>query len=290
MLVAAAYAVLRLCDERAVRVPQAFPTSAPMAARFVFPFRRDTRWIAALVLVLLLLFFLGSSSGNVRSSVDAARQRADLFTTGGSRTAAARATDHFAHYKRADGCDFRSTDLYKADKDQCADKHSLLKAVSDGGRIGFDAPYQSRGCDMRWFNTDEICNILSRFDNIYMLGDSMVRHLAQGVNVFLREDLYTGARATWQFGNPPELDCHCHTLFENHTCASEGFAAVGTQDLLEKDRASVACKGHVPTIHCMCPRVISSRALLIHSQLCHLSSTLPNPSKLSPSRPRFVAA
>ena len=69
----------------------------------------------------------------------------------------------------------------------------MLEAMSGGGRIGFDTPYTPRGCDMRWFTTEEICEILGRFDKVVFLGDSMIRHIVGALNVLLRKDLGYGA-------------------------------------------------------------------------------------------------
>ena len=69
----------------------------------------------------------------------------------------------------------------------------MLNAMSGGGRIGFDAPYQPRGCDMRWFTTVEACEILGRFDKVVFLGDSMMRHVVGALNVLIRKDLGYGA-------------------------------------------------------------------------------------------------
>lgn len=209
-----------------------------MAARHVLPLRKDSRWIAAIALVVVVLFFFVGSSSTARDAVPGLHKV----------TASSKPVDHFARFNRAPGCDYGSQDIYMQNKEVCPDRRTMLAAVSDGGRVGYDAPYQSRGCDMRWYSTDEICDILSRFDNIFMLGDSMVRHLAQSVNVFIREDLVSGARATWTPGNPAELDCHCHTLWDNHTCAAEGFAIVGTEELMLKDPDSVRCKGNLPRV------------------------------------------
>ena len=95
--------------------------------------------------------------------------------------------------------------------------------------------------DMRWYTTAELCSILSRFDAIHIVGDSMMRHLAQSLNVYLREDIVTGARTTWLSGNPDGLDCSCRTVFDKHDCATEGYAAIGTADLWEHDPNSVKC-------------------------------------------------
>ena len=75
----------------------------------------------------------------------------------------------------------------------------MLTAMSSGGRVGRDAPYMPRGCDMRWFSTEEICEILSRFEKVIIVGDSMMRHLIGSINVLIRKDLGYGAVTDWNF-------------------------------------------------------------------------------------------
>lgn len=75
----------------------------------------------------------------------------------------------------------------------------MLTAMESGGRIGNDAPYMPRDCDMRWFTTDEVCEILSRFEKIIFVGDSMMRHVIGAINVILRENLGYGAVTDWNF-------------------------------------------------------------------------------------------
>lgn len=75
----------------------------------------------------------------------------------------------------------------------------MLTAMAYGGRIGQDAPYMPRGCDMRWFTTDEICEILGRFDKVVLIGDSMLRHIIGSINILIRRDLGYGAVTDWNF-------------------------------------------------------------------------------------------
>lgn len=75
----------------------------------------------------------------------------------------------------------------------------MIEAMSGGGRIGFDAPYMPRGCDMRWFSTEEVCEILGRFEKVIILGDSMMRHVIGSINVLVRKDLGYGAVTDWNF-------------------------------------------------------------------------------------------
>lgn len=52
---------------------------------------------------------------------------------------------------------------------------------------------------MRWFSTEEICEILSRFERVIVLGDSMMRHVIGSINVLVRKDLGYGAVTDWNF-------------------------------------------------------------------------------------------
>lgn len=52
---------------------------------------------------------------------------------------------------------------------------------------------------MRWFPTEEICEILSRFEKVIILGDSMMRHVVGSINVLIRKDLGYGAVTDWNF-------------------------------------------------------------------------------------------
>ena len=65
------------------------------------------------------------------------------------------AQNYFAEFQGFAECNIRGPELYltpTADDHGfyeagtfCRDRKQLLQALSDGGRIGFDAPYQSRG-------------------------------------------------------------------------------------------------------------------------------------------------
>ena len=107
--------------------------------------------------------------------------------------------DTFASYKYRNTCNISSLDLHTPFFPLCSDRKSMLKAMSDGGRIGFDAPYLPRGCDMRWFTTEEVCEILSRFEKVIIVGDSMMRHVIGSINVMIRKDLGYGAVTDWNF-------------------------------------------------------------------------------------------
>lgn len=109
------------------------------------------------------------------------------------------AIDTFASYKYRNTCNISSLDLHSPFAPLCNDRKSLITAMSGGGRIGFDAPFMPRGCDMRWFSTEEICEILGRFEKVIILGDSMMRHVIGSINVLVRKDLGYGAVTDWNF-------------------------------------------------------------------------------------------
>lgn len=79
--------------------------------------------------------------------------------------------------------------------------------MSSGGRIGNDAPYMPRGCDMRWFSTEEICEILGRFEKVIIIGDSMMRHIIGSINVLIRKDIGYGAVTDWNFSPEERWVC-----------------------------------------------------------------------------------
>ncbi|KAL8839589.1 MAG: hypothetical protein Q9170_001693 [Blastenia crenularia] len=133
--------------------------------------------------------------------------------------------DTFASYKYRNTCNISSLDLHAAFAPLCNDRESLVEAMSSGGRIGHDAPYMPRGCDMRWFSTEEICEILSRFEKVIILGDSMMRHVIGSINVLIRKDLGYGAVTDWNFSPEERHD----TILKR------------TADVVKNDPESLAC-------------------------------------------------
>lgn len=109
---------------------------------------------------------------------------------------------------------------------------------------------------MRWYDTSEVCDIVSKFDVIYIIGDSMARHLAQTMNVFLRADLVEGARATWEGsgrngpGGPNGLNCRCREVISDKMCFLTGFAAIGTEEVSRNAPETFKCKGDFAEINC----------------------------------------
>ncbi|KAL8723912.1 MAG: hypothetical protein Q9166_008222 [cf. Caloplaca sp. 2 TL-2023] len=147
--------------------------------------------------------------------------------------------DTFASYKYRNTCNISSLDLHAPFAPLCADRKALLTAMSSGGRIGHDAPYMPRGCDMRWFSTEEICEILGRFEKVVILGDSMMRHVIGSLNVLIRKDLGYGAVTDWNFSPEERQDCFCNYQFNVKACSVQGIFK--TADVVKNDPESLAC-------------------------------------------------
>lgn len=123
--------------------------------------------------------------------------------------------DTFSSFKYRNTCNISSLDLHAPFAPLCHDRQGLLTAMSSGGRIGHDAPYMPRGCDMRWFTSEEICDILARFEKVIIVGDSMMRHVIGSLNVLIRKDLGYGAVTNWNFS--PEERYVSQTVVQRRT-------------------------------------------------------------------------
>lgn len=70
---------------------------------------------------------------------------------------------------------------------------------------------------MRWFSTEEICDILGRFSRVSVIGDSIMRDLAIAFHIFLRKDLVDGGKLPW-FKEPEGVDCSCEGPWNTRQC------------------------------------------------------------------------
>ncbi|KAH7333060.1 hypothetical protein BKA65DRAFT_479632 [Rhexocercosporidium sp. MPI-PUGE-AT-0058] len=151
--------------------------------------------------------------------------------------------DTFESYKFRNTCNLSSLDLHTPFSPLCSDRDSLLTAMSSGGRIGYDAPYMPRGCDMRWFTTEEVCEILGRFDKVVLVGDSMIRHIMGSLNILLRKDLGYGAVTDWNFSLQERRECFCNEQFDVKACSVQGIYK--TDDVIANDPESLACRVNI---------------------------------------------
>ncbi|XXH02668.1 cell cycle RNA binding protein whi3 [Hypoxylon texense] len=120
----------------------------------------------------------------------------------------------------------------------------MLTAMSSGGRIGRDAPYVPRGCDMRWFDTWEVCEILGRYSQVILVGDSMLRHVIGALNILIREDLGYGGVTDWNFSEEEKQKCFCNNQFDIRDCSIQGIFS--TADVIKHDPLSLVCPKMIP--------------------------------------------
>lgn len=213
------------------------PTAVRIWTNFQAPSQLGRRWPRVLLGILLVVVALVSLI-QVRH-----QDESDSPSLLGRRSiinAVRNPQDAFRNFVKDGNCSFASFDLHQPFQPLCRDRASLLEAMSSGGRIGFDQPYMPLGCDMKWFTTSEICDILSRFDNIYLAGDSQTRYLTQAFNVLIREDLVNGSLATWRFDLEENPGCDCYHRFYDHGCT--WWVALNTQQVLDGDPKSIKCK------------------------------------------------
>ncbi|KAI1449028.1 hypothetical protein F5Y02DRAFT_414290 [Annulohypoxylon stygium] len=116
--------------------------------------------------------------------------------------------------------------------------------MSSGGRAGKDAPYVPRGCDMRWFTTLEACEILGRYSQVILVGDSMLRHIMGALNILIREDLGYGGVTDWNFDAEEKRKCFCNNQFDVRDCSVQGIYS--TSDVLQHDPLSLMCPKMIP--------------------------------------------
>ena len=134
--------------------------------------------------------------------------------------------DTLASYAHAEECGISSLDLHLPFEPLCPDRATLLEAMSTGGRPGYDRPYIPSGCDMRWFSAEETEDILGRFSHVFIVGDSMLRHLTQALYILLRGDLAYGGITDWDVPSMPEknvygpANCACAAQFTLQECSS----------------------------------------------------------------------
>ncbi|RMZ79846.1 hypothetical protein DV737_g3257, partial [Chaetothyriales sp. CBS 132003] len=134
-------------------------------------------------------------------------------------------SNYFGSFNGVAECGIEANDLYEPAQHHksgqadhgvfCANRKSLLRAMSEGGRVGFDAPYTPKDCSYRWYTVEEMCFILHRFDAIVFVGDSFLQSVYSGFNILLRRDLASGAMKM-------DLDnCRCDLQFINPDCKRE---------------------------------------------------------------------
>lgn len=153
--------------------------------------------------------------------------------------------DSFRDFNRSwPWCHLSSLDLHEPFEPLCPDKDSVLQSMSYGGRAGVDKPFQPRDCDMRWFNSEEICDILGKFSYVWILGDSLMRHTTSAMHTLMREDLIEGAHTKWRPNN--QVDCTCDGANNQGGCFMN--EAWSSREIWEQDPTAIKCPADVARI------------------------------------------
>ena len=160
---------------------------------------------------------------------------------------------YFSSFTGHDECGIDLTHLYNvpnprasnSDLNICNSRRETLDAMSNGGRIGFDAPFHSQGCDYRWFTPKEICKVLGRFENVIFVGDASLHRIYAGLNILLSKDLATGALQHQEMTTEEVAYCRCQDQFILPHCVAKW---VGSRSVMAekgngaKKQASSSCK------------------------------------------------
>ena len=115
---------------------------------------------------------------------------------------------------------------------ECASLEETLLAISSGTRRWINASraldageireavqsyFVPHGCDLRHLHPAELCSILNQFRHIYFIGDSLTRHLTQGLLIALRRDLILGGiQSSSIIGRKNPYHCRCDGQFSEH--------------------------------------------------------------------------
>ena len=109
---------------------------------------------------------------------------------------------------------------YRPDPDTslCKSSDELLASLRHGSRTysGDTSAFVPASCSYAWYSVSAMCEIMSRYSTVHLLGDSITRHYHQGLLMLLTDD--------WKFGGLPRLSpqqqlyeqCACDGQFSEH--------------------------------------------------------------------------
>ncbi|KAK9315923.1 hypothetical protein V1524DRAFT_476197 [Lipomyces starkeyi] len=126
----------------------------------------------------------------------------------------------------------------------CTAKNALLDSLSSGGRIGLNAPYHSKGCEMWWYESEELCNVWAKYGKVMFVGDDVLEDIYGGMMVLVREDPLYGAVRQWSYSSNKDMDCACESVFTDHD-RCESALVRSMKDITDYDRKLVKCKPKV---------------------------------------------
>ena len=108
----------------------------------------------------------------------------------------------------------------------CGTAEEVRLAVKLGQRVEGErgSYFVPHGCALRWLSSEDICALFSRFAYVQFLGDSLTRHMTQGLFALLSMDLLYGALPRLSPQLPLYERCQCDGQFsENLDCRTFGW-------------------------------------------------------------------
>ncbi|KAB8336724.1 hypothetical protein FH972_021033 [Carpinus fangiana] len=152
--------------------------------------------------------------------------------------------DPFVNYISDASTELSRAQIHRSFTPKCDGRDALMEAMAGGGRHGFDQPYSALGCDLTWYTTPQVCGILSKFDRIHFVGDSLIRQIVLALHIIMREDLINGGRQSWRTDNPPDEDCSGRTLFQRGRHCF-WWELIDTDDLFKEQPELMKCERSV---------------------------------------------
>ncbi|TAQ84098.1 hypothetical protein B7494_g7583 [Chlorociboria aeruginascens] len=196
--------------------------------------------------------------------------------------------DMIKHFIGSKDCGIVQSDIYLVPYSStshvspfCNDRATLLEALSNGGRYGFDEPYVGKDCSYRWFSTPEVCMILERFNTIIFVGDDIARSVYAAFNVLLREDLAFGSLQQWIMSDQDLITCNCNNQFLNSDCwayTMDSSEKMETKEVNERKGSPYHCD--LPHAYLAVDNTPASATSIAHFK--DLAYAKPNPWQPTP--------
>jgi hypothetical protein len=102
----------------------------------------------------------------------------------------------------------------------------LQRAVGRGWRDGFDGPFHlPAGCDFRWMEPAEACDVLQAAGSLTLRGDSLMRHLSQALLTVLHGDYARTTDALTRAADPGYQPCRCDVAYNDGHADAQGRRA-----------------------------------------------------------------
>ena len=119
---------------------------------------------------------------------------------------------------------------------RCTNIEDLLGSLKAGVRVSHvstlsdvkvenatESWFVPKGCSFRWYTSHDVCNVMGRYSQLYVVGDSLMRHLHHGLFMLLRNDLQSGAMPL-QLNDVTEYDKRlCDGQFFEHGLCRNGL-------------------------------------------------------------------